>query len=81
MTAMHQVLGGPARGAAFGAADRLAWLCPQFTNDPNEVLTTEEVAQEASRSEIAFEPMGSVELKGFVQPVALHRATVAAVPA
>jgi adenylate cyclase len=43
-----------------------------------EVLATDEVAHEASANDIAFEPIGTVELKGFSRPVALHRATLTA---
>ena len=43
-----------------------------------EVLATDEVARECGGNKIAFEPIGAVELKGFVRPVALHRASAQA---
>jgi hypothetical protein len=36
---------------------------------------TVEVVDHASGNDIVFEPIGAVELKGFVRPVTLHRAT------
>jgi adenylate cyclase len=42
---------------------------------PGEVLATDEVVrQSAGTEDIRFEPIGSAELKGFAQPVALLRA-------
>ena len=41
---------------------------------PGEVLATDEVANHSTGGDIRFEPIGAVELKGFVRPVALHRA-------
>src|SRR5207244_7450268 len=40
---------------------------------PGEVLATDEVADHSAGSDIRFQPIGAVELKGFVRPVALHR--------
>jgi adenylate cyclase len=61
--------GGDYYGRTVNLAARIAAHATQ-----GEVLTTDEVAEEAGGSGIVFEPIGAVELKGFVRPVALHRA-------
>ena len=40
---------------------------------PGEVLASNEVADAAPDGTVAFEPLGPVELKGFANPVSLHR--------
>jgi class 3 adenylate cyclase len=42
---------------------------------PREVLVTAEVVSESDGVEVAFEPVGPIELKGVAAPVALFRAS------